>query len=298
VKLKIITLIVVIVFLTNGIYPTDKKENNQQKIRIGYSIHLFKDVDIRDATVAIKMWTDELLENLGMEFSTEAKIYETNDDIISALKNNELEMISLSTLDYFEIEKKTNLTPTLITQVDGNPGDNYILVVRKESNYKNIKSLKGKTLLKPSGTFGKIIDVWATNLISEKNIEYSNFFSQVRSANKPSQALLPVFFRQADACIVTKKSFNTLAELNPQIKKDLVSIETSPTFPNGLMCINKNINTDTKEKIIIAAKTLSKSTSGKQILKLFKSEDIINFEDKYIFEIKRAYKIFQKKHKN
>lgn len=294
-KLKIISPIIVFIFLTNSLYPIEKKENNQQKIRIGYSIHLFKDVDIRDATVAIKMWTDELLDNLGMEFSTEAKIYETNEDIISAFINDEIEMISLSTLDYFEIEKKTNLTPTLITQVDGNPGDNYILVVRKESNYKNIESLKGKTLLKPGGTHGKIIDVWATNLISEKNKEYGNFFSYVRTVEKPSQALLPVFFKQADACIVTKKSFNTLSELNPQIKKDLVSIETSPTYPNGLMCIKKNINTDTKEKIIVAAKTLSKSTSGKQILKLFKSEDIINFEDKYIIEIKQAYKIFQKK---
>lgn len=291
---KIILIFSFLVLFTQSVLSTNNKGSEPQKIRTGFSIYLFKDVDIRDATVAIKMWGDELLKNLGMNFSPESKIYETNDDIINALNNNELELISISTLDYFEIAKKAQIEPSLITTIKGNPGDVFILVVRKESNYKNIESLNGKTILRPGGTYGRIIDVWISNLILEKNRPVENYFSEVRTVEKPSQALLPVFFKQADACVVTESSFITMKELNPQISKELIAIELSPIYPNGLMCINKNISPELKTKIVSAAKTLSQSVSGKQILTLFKTENVVDFKEEYIEGIKKANIKYQK----
>lgn len=292
-KLKIVTILFFFLIYQN-LFGVDKKDSDPKKIRTGYSIYLFKDVDIRDATVAIKMWADELLNKLGMDFFPEAKIYESTGEIVTALNKNELELISISTLDYFEIENKAEVEPSLITTINGNPGDNFILVARKDGNYKSILDLKGKVLLKPGGTYGKIIDVWITNLISNKTTKHITFLSSVRTVEKPSQALLPVFFKQADACVITENSYLTMIELNPQLQKDLSIIEISPTYPNGLMCLNKNIDSELKNKIVTAAKSLSNTVSGKQILTLFKAENVVEFDENYLREIRAAYNNYKK----
>ena len=45
---------------------------------------------------------------------------------------------------------------------------------------------------------------------------------------KPSQAILPVFFKQAEAALVTRATFDTAVELNPQLGAALRTLSRSP----------------------------------------------------------------------
>jgi len=111
--------------------------------------------------------------------------------------------------------------------------------------------------------------------------EFSAFFSEVKQVDKPSRGLLPVFFNQSDACVLTEESFSTVSELNPQLKNELIIIEKSPEYVATIMCLNKNIKKNIRDVTHDAAQNLTKTFSGKQITSLFKSDGFLKYKPEY-----------------
>ncbi|MBK8944553.1 MAG: PhnD/SsuA/transferrin family substrate-binding protein [Ignavibacteriae bacterium] len=298
-KNSIIKILFVFLLFTGGLFSQSKSvKNNLKPIYVGFSISLFNDVDIRDATAAIKMWGDELLKGMDAKFTPETNIYETNAEIVEALNSKKIDLIALPVTDYLEIRNKTEIEPNLTTLVNGKPGYEFIVVVRKDKNYKKIEDLKNKIINIPSKTGGGLIKIWLTVLLNEKGKNFDKFFAEVRETEKPSKSLLPVFFNQIDASIVPAESFYTILELNPQLKNELTIIEKSPILLNGIMCVSKNIDSPVKKALLDVCVKLEKTVSGKQILNLFKSENLILFEDshlKNILELTEKYAKIKKK---
>ncbi|MBK7104873.1 MAG: PhnD/SsuA/transferrin family substrate-binding protein [Ignavibacteriae bacterium] len=283
---SILKLLIAFLLFAEIIFSQPKKENkNFKPIFVGFSISLFNDVDIRDAEAAIKMWGNELLKNMHSTITPETQIFENSADLVSAINKNQVDLIALPTLDFLEIRNKANIEPNLITSINGKHGYDFIVVVRKDKNIKKLQDLKNAIVNIPTKITGNLTKMWLTVFLHEKKINIDNFFKEIKEYDKPSQALLPVFFNQADVCVIPSMSYNTMLELNPQLKKELVIIETSPILVNGLMCLNKSIEPDLKKSLLQAASKLGKTPSGKQILNLFKSEDVIIFEEKHIKEI-------------
>jgi phosphonate transport system substrate-binding protein len=276
------------------ISQTQTNKREAQPINVGFSIDLFNQVDIRDASVAIEMWGDELLGELGIKYYPETKIFNTNQEILDALKNNKLDLISLLTTDYLEIAKEAPMEPYLITTVGGSYGYSFLLLVRKDNEIKNLMDLKGKQINVPSDSFGKLVNMWLTTTLHDKGEKFNTFFSEVKEVNKPSQALFPVFFKQADACVIPEQSFNTMLELNPQLKNDLLIIDTSPELVNGIMCINDKLENNLRETTTETARKLSHTDSGKQILTLFKSEELLKFKPEHIKSTKELFDKYKK----
>jgi len=67
------------------------------------------------------------------------------------------------------------------------------------------------------------------------------FFEEIQEVSKVSQAVLPVFFDQADACIAPMDAFRTMAELNPQLEEELWVIDTSPGFCQAVVCARRDV---------------------------------------------------------
>ena len=65
--------------------------------------------------------------------------------------------------------------------------------------------------------------------------------ARIKEAQKPSQALMPVFFRQADACVASRHYFEVNSELNPQIQRELMSISNSPGLAGGSRRFQKGL---------------------------------------------------------
>ena len=85
-----------------------------------------------------------------------------------------------------------------------------------------------------------------------------------------------------------------MLELNPQLKNELMIIEKSPEFVGGIMCINKNVSEDIKKIALDTAKKLSKTTSGKQILALFKAKKLVKYNPEYLKKTKELYDNYNK----
>lgn len=292
-------IILILLLLVNAAFSqTNNSKKEAQSITVGFTIQLFNDVDIRDAEVALKMWGNEVLSGLGVNYYPDTKIYKNTVDLIAAIKDGEIDLISLLTTDYFEIGNKVELEPSLITTSGGKIGFNFFLIVRKDRGLKNLKDLKNMQINIPSGSLGQLVKMWLVGNLFDNGLKHRKFFSDEKEVNKPSQALFPVFFKQADACVVSEKSYNTMIEFNPQLKNDLIIIDKSPELVNGLMCFNKKLDENTKTIIINTSLKISNSVSGKQLLALFRADDLIRFKKEDLqgtIDLYKKYKKIEKK---
>ena len=85
-----------------------------------------------------------------------------------------------------------------------------------------------------------------------------------------------------------------MVELNPQLKNDLIIIENSPVFLNEIMCVKPSFDKELLKSIKSAAKSIKNSVKGKQILKLFKSDGILDFDEKYLDKTLTIFENIQK----
>jgi ABC-type phosphate/phosphonate transport system substrate-binding protein len=108
------------------------------------------------------------------------------------------------------------------------------------------------------------------------------FFGKVSLIRKSSQVLLPVFFKQADACLINSDAFETTVELNPQMKRDLKIIARSPSGTTSVICIRTTLKPALRQTLVDSLRDLHAEPKGQQILTLFKVEKLLPFEPSYL----------------
>jgi phosphonate transport system substrate-binding protein len=94
---------------------------------------------------------------------------------------------------------------------------------------------------------------------------------------KAAKVILPVFFGQADACVVPRTSFMDMAELNPQVGEQLRILATSPEVVSSFLCFREGYASRYRPQIEAAIRDLHLSSAGKQVLTVFGCEQIAPF---------------------
>ena len=87
--------------------------------------------------------------------------------------------------------------------------------------------------------------------------------------------VLPVFFRQADACVVARRGFDAMVELNPQLDKQLRVIATSPKFVPATMVYHKDCPAERKTMLSNLLRDLHVSEAGRQAQMLFNFREFV-----------------------
>ena len=267
--------------------------SNPRHLNIAYSAETFSGVDINDARIALEAWGKHLTKKLRRPYKTKALVFEDLSSMVKSMKSGEVDMAVLLSLDYFKVKNDLPIVPSLIGVTGENITDEYIILVRKNSGIKKLSQLKGKKLNIKVGGRGQIALLWLDTLLLKKGLpECKNLFKSIKKANKASQVLLPVFFGQADVCIVTKRSFDTMVELNPQLGKEIVILATSPDLLFSVTCFSKDYNKEWEEEIIESSLKLHEEVEGRQILTFFHQTEIIPFKFSYL----EGVKLLRKEH--
>jgi ABC-type phosphate/phosphonate transport system substrate-binding protein len=258
--------------------------------RLGFMEYSFTNVPLEDAKIAIEIFATKALENTKFPSQTgqnesialQIRVLQTREDIKQALNNNEIDMISLSTIDYLLLSDDKLLVPSTISANEDNKIYNsYILLVPKTKNWTSLSDLQHAHIRIP--TREKLIPIWIDVALAEARLPKSTtFFGTIKIDERATQSILAVFFNQADACIVDLQTFQTLSQLNPQISRTLTPIVTSPEFISELMCFHANFSLADRKAFEKSSIELTDSQGGKQILSLFKAKRILRFEPEYI----------------
>jgi ABC-type phosphate/phosphonate transport system substrate-binding protein len=200
------------------------------------------------------------------------------------MDNGEVDMIGLTSMNYLKIRDWVFLEPVTVGLRNGGQAlEEYLLLVHRDADLSELTELEDKNLLVGLGINHKTALMWLDVLLMQQGLPVAqNMFQTTKKVFKPAQAVFPVFFRQSDACIVTRRAFETMVELNPQIGEQLKPLASSPSFLPDLMCYRQKYDEAAKDLILSSALKLHTKIEGRQMLGLFRVDKIGRFKPSYL----------------
>ncbi len=255
-----------------------------KEFRIGYTATAFSDIRPEDAEVALEMWGDTVREKMEGETETvKSFILEDRNQLLEILRSQQYELLILDVLNYMSLEPGLGLEPVLVPSCGGEATHRYVLLTNAADGIEQLYQLRGKRLLIESGGQGGLPHIWIDSLALEQELpEIASFFRPVSDVHKASQAVLPIFFRQAGSCVVTQRSFDTICELNPQVRAKVKVLERSVPLLRGLLCMRQNMPAENYEKAMEILRNLHKEPAGQQMLLMFQEEELVPWDPTYI----------------
>lgn len=233
-------------------------------------------ININDATAAVHTWTTSLTQAANIPADPKPVVFDTLRDMQEAAKNRSADIFYITTPELYTIVNQMAADAALIPVTNGTISEEYILLVNKSSQFTSVKDLQGKDLIIFSNSRTSVAPYWLeSEMVNAGFPHHESFFSSVKKVSKLNDAVLPVFFKKSAACLVSKSGFETLAELNPQISKQLTIVLQSPEYvPSGLF-FRIDYDTPLKDMIIQDLEQWVDSPDGRQLLTIFQLDSLI-----------------------
>jgi ABC-type phosphate/phosphonate transport system substrate-binding protein len=256
---------------------------------VGFSISTFLDADKDRAQAISSLWTGLVAQKWGGTADT--RICNSMTEFEQNILTGKLDVVVLLSTEYLALREEVPLEPLFVSARGTDIYDRLILVTRRDSGHLSLADLKGKTLLQQKGLYENGRNLWLDTLLMRKGIAVpEQYFLSDRKTLKPSDAIMSVFFGKADACIVTKRSLEVMAELNPQLKNELTILEESPPRPSSILAVRRGISVVKRAMLLEILGTLNQSPEGKQLLTLFKMNRLATFRPQYLVPIEKLFR--------
>ncbi len=265
-------LVVVATLLVAGDIRSD--DNATAPLRFAFaSSSLFPEVPESDAKAALRVWARALGQDRGIPVDPEAFILHGMGGIADAMREKRVDAVSLLTAEYWKLGKDVLTGPFILGASEGRVTEEYVLLVHQESGIKGVGDLRGRSLIFCRNPRTSLAPTWLDVTLAKSGLPRSvELCGRVAHVNKVSQAVLPVFFRKSDACVVTRRGFETMSELNPQVGRQLKVLALSPEVVPSMSCFRKDYTEPTKEKLLAEIDKIHTTPAGHQVLTIFQCE--------------------------
>jgi hypothetical protein len=243
--------------------------------RIAFSSKMFSEVKVEDARAAMKVWMMTVARERGIPIDPEPRVYDSLEEMLQASQGSPVEGFAVTAEECWRLSEMIRLGRLVVEVHSGGITEEYLILVHRDSGIAGIGDLRGRSLMVLETPRMSLAAVWLDTLLLQKGLPPpATFCARLTPANKPSQVILPVFFRKSDACLITRRSFATMSELNPQVGKQLRVLATSPQLvPNGFVFRTDYVS-PYRTQMLIEMGRLSDSPAGQQILTLLQADRI------------------------
>jgi ABC-type phosphate/phosphonate transport system substrate-binding protein len=300
---RVISFLLLILFVGVGQFTALASESSEisgadarSTILAGMPVVFFESsINFNEASKGLDMWIDEMCLLDENSPNIELVYFENRNELYSQVLKNQVGLLFLPSTYYARLKDHIRLQPLgMCAEPDGH-GVRFLLLVNKKSGWKNVSDLQGKNLTVISNIgFDITGKEWLRDVLERNNLpKIYEYFSHVEREPKASKAIVRLFFNQIDACLVNERSFKIAAELNPQLKTQLVPVAMSEPLMNVVMCCTDSVSDKDAQYIREKALKLQEMPKGKQILKLFRLLKVSDYsEDAMIsvFELVKHHK--------
>lgn len=239
--------------------------------RLGFSSSTFSDVNENDARAAVKVWAHMLFKERGLPVEPEPRILTGPAAIAQALRGKEVDAIALPTHEYRQLGEEVDSRLFIGGLNEGKITEEYVLLVHQASDVRRIEELRGRNLVCWQNSRMSLGSVWLDTVLLKDGFPRAAEFCRITQSSKLAKAVLPVFFRQAEACLVTRRGFKTMCEMNPQVNQRLRVLLTSPELVPSGFCFRRGYDDPLRETIIAELAKIRLTPAGAQVLTLFQS---------------------------
>jgi hypothetical protein len=277
--------------LSEGVLPgqTSSQELENIQLDVAFTQSSFANVNQTDAMAAFKAFTMRMGRLRGYNIKLNVYILDKASDLSAVSKRGNMDLLIVDAWDYLSHAPFKNTSLEFATIEQGQVLEPYLVLAKAESSINSIKDLKGKHVLVLKSSNASNGHHWfRTELLKMGFADPNRFVKRLEIKSKLSRAVLPVFFSQADACIVDQAGFKIMVEMNPQIGKELQIIAQSPHFVDTLCCLRSQgwLKPYHRGDMSDALAKIADDPAGQQILNLFKFNGLTPFKEKYLDTIR------------
>jgi len=254
--------------------------NAAKTITIGVDLESIQKLDVssQDVQAAWDVLTEGVTKDYG--YFVRTVLYSDFMKLNADFKIHNLDVVVTTALNYLRMppEVASNRDPDLYGAVfRGQKTSHYLLLVRADSGISAVGELQGKKLLLRRGdnTGRFYLDAL---LGRHGQAEAPRFFGAIQGSETYSQAVLAAFFKKGEACLVIQEAFETMAELNPQVGKQLAILDQSPAIANPVLFLQQQLPQDVKDTALKVLLNLETSVYGRQLLMLHRIDRLTRFE--------------------
>jgi len=264
-------------------------ESAPPNLRIAISESVAGEVNGNDLRAAIQAWAEAVFQQTGIRIEPELC---TTAQMVQKVRNRQVDAFAVNILEFARIAGYAD-HELVVDEAEVPDGEEYLLLVHQSSGIQSLANLRGRSLLLYKNTRACLDRIWLDTLLAAAHLgAVDSVLGRVESNPKLSRVVLPVFFRQADACVVTRRAFNTMCELNPQLARQLRPLAVSPKLLTTFTAFHKDSPLETKRRFLAAVTDLHKTVAGRQALMLFGSTRLVPADVSVLrtsFELLHAY---------
>ncbi len=280
---KVLLVFITIISIISTLYANEKKD----VLNFGYHLPSMKNIDAKDIKISLEFWAKEL--SLQTEIRMNSYFYKDIHKLKKDFDEEKIDVVAASSLIFIKNFDLSTLQDGFKSVAKNEEGQNrLLLLVQKDAKINSLKDLKYKKIARLNSDLEELY--LNTHLQKDFKKDANQFFKKNIFVKKYSKAILKLFFKKADAALVTESAFNLASEMNPQIKKRLKIIKKEDLQLMSSSYFRKGVD---KEKIQIfkeQAFKIHETKRGEQILTVFKSDHVVESTVEELEIVKKIYK--------
>jgi phosphonate transport system substrate-binding protein len=241
-----------------------------EPIRFGFSRQIFGAVNENDGRAALKAHALALGRADAIPMGANFPVFDNPKQMEQALRTGAVDLLALRTDEFLELTPELIGGPLIAAVIRGRSDDEYVLLVRHDGGLGGIAALKGRQIVVLQSPRTPLALHWLDVLTMREGLgPAAQVVGRITQVPKSSRAVLPVFFKQADAALVSRSGFEMMGELNPQIKSQIKVLAFSRPMVPVVMCFRSGVPQTSIDRVVTATLKMHTTVSGQQVMTIF-----------------------------
>ena len=185
---------------------------------------------------------------------------ELSGTILHAGEDDGPNLFVIQAYEFVKWRQKLNLAPLLLATRNGTWNTRFVIVVPVSSPIRKMGDLEGKTILVHRDGCGDLVDLWLDHVIPLNTGAQRKKFARYQTVTEPQEAILPVFFGESEACVVSEAAYGAVAAQNSdQFLKRLLKLEVSDSedLPSHVVVCSNSLPLETQSRVIYWAERMT-----------------------------------------
>lgn len=221
----------------------------------------------------MKVWAQNLAKEGTVRADGNAVLSSKLSEIATALQSRSVDGAALAADEFAELRDQVPFNRYVFGVTDGHLWEEYILLVPRDSPLTKLDDLRGRSLNLLRNSRMSLALLWLDTLLLRQGLPSAAVLcGRITPQGKLTKTMLPVFFGQTDACLVTRNGFKTMGELNPQVTRRLRVLASSPPYVPGGLFFRTGYPPAQLEAFLAQLQRVHATPGGQQVLTIFQTE--------------------------